>query len=615
MAGRGGGPRGGGGAARRDVLAGDFDNRTGDPVFDGALEQSLGLGLEGASFISAYGRPQARKAAAEVDPSSGGKLDERVAQLVCRSLGIKVAVAGSIEAKGEGYVLRAWALDPVTSKRVAEAGRAVAAKGGVLKAADGLAADLREQLGDTARASGRGLEGETFTTASLDAMNSYARAQELYPLGKYDEAIAEYRKAIAQDPTFGRAYTGLAVQLANLGQREEAEKYFQMALARIDQMSEREKHRTIGVYYLNKGNYEKAIEEFSALVKDYPADTAGHGHLALAYFFSGDMKRAYEEGRHGLEIYPKNLLQRNNVALYAMYAGDFDTAEREAGAVLEQNPKFEKAYLTVALSQAARGQLEQAAQTYRRLETVSARGVSLAASGLADLALYEGRPADAASILEKSIAGDIGNKNAAAAAYKAAVLAQAQLMRGQKAPALAAADQAAAGSQQESVLYLAAHAYLEGGHEAKALRLASEMGGRLQRPPQAYARLIEGEAQRGRGRPREAIALFEEARKQSDTWLGRFNVGRAYLEAGAFAEAYPELEACLKRKGEAAAVFLDDVPSLRFLPQVYYYLGRAQEGLKSPRATESFKTFLTMKEKGDGSDPLVADARRRLQGR
>ena len=142
----------------------DFDNRTGDAVFDGALEQALGLGLEGASFISAYGRPQARKAAAELDPAAGGKLDERLAQLVCRSVGVKVTVAGSIEPTSEGYVLKAWALDPVTSKRVAEAARAVKAKGDVLKAADGLAADLRRQLGDSASGSGRALEGAKLTS-------------------------------------------------------------------------------------------------------------------------------------------------------------------------------------------------------------------------------------------------------------------------------------------------------------------------------------------------------------------------------------------------------------------------------------------------------------------
>jgi hypothetical protein len=32
----------------------------------------------------------------------------------------------------------------------------------------------------------------------------------------------------------------------------------------------------------------------------------------------------------------------------------------------------------------------------------------------------------------------------------------------------------------------------------------------------------------------------------------------------------------MKRRGEATAVFLDEVPSYRYLPPVYYYLGRAR---------------------------------------
>jgi len=68
---------------------------------------------------------------------------------------------------------------------------------------------------------------------------------------------------------------------------------------------------------------------------------------------------------------------------------------------------------------------------------------------------------------------------------------------------------------------------------------------------------------------------------------------------------------CLKRRGEATSIFLDDVPSYHYLPAVYYYQGRARGGLKSAGATESYKTFLLMKEKGVG-DPLVAEARKRL---
>jgi hypothetical protein len=47
------------------------------------------------------------------------------------------------------------------------------------------------------------------------------------------------------------------------------------------------------------------------------------------------------------------------------------------------------------------------------------------------------------------------------------------------------------------------------------------------------------------------------------------------------------------------------------LPAILYYLARAQEGLNSPAAVETYKTFLSIKEKGDG-EPLVEDARNRL---
>jgi tetratricopeptide (TPR) repeat protein len=90
-------------------------------------------------------------------------------------------------------------------------------------------------------------------------------------------------------------------------------------------------------------------------------------------------------------------------------------------------------------------------------------------------------------------------------------------------------------------------------------------------------------------------------------------LGRAYLRAGAFAEAHSELEKCDKRRGEAAAVFLNDIPSFRYVPQVYYYLGRAQEGLKSPAAKESYQKFLKIKEKAEAGDPLVEAARKRIQ--
>jgi len=55
---------------------------------------------------------------------------------------------------------------------------------------------------------------------------------------------------------------------------------------------------------------------------------------------------------------------------------------------------------------------------------------------------------------------------------------------------------------------------------------------------------------------------------------------------------------------------LNEVPSYGYLPPVYYYLGRVREGLKSTGFADSYRTYLSIREKA-GEDPLLAEVRRR----
>jgi len=598
------------GRASVGVLLADFDNKTNDPVFDGTLEPMLSIALEGAPFISAYNRGSAHKEGAKLQPGAT-RLDESLARLVAVREGVSVVVAGSISPSGSGYQVAVRAVDATTGKALAKEEVSAATKDEVLRVLDKVAGGVRKALGDTTPQSAQLAAGETFTAASLEAAHGYAEAQESQWAGKWDEAVRSYTHAIQLDPQFGRAYAGLAAMQENLGHHEEALKDYQLALAQIDRMTPREKYRTRGGYYLATRNPEKAIEEFSQLAKQYPADTAAIANLALAYFYQRDMAKAVSEGRRAVENNPKNLLQRDNLAVYAMYAGDFDTAMREAQNVLQLNPGFAHGLTTLAVAQFAQGQNPQALETYNRLQGLSAWGASHAATGLADVALYEGRLSNAAEILEKGIAGDLANKDAEGAANKLATLAATLLAMGRKAPAVSAGERALAQNRSVSVLYEVSLIYLQTGGESKARALAAELSKQPDADPQAYAKLVEGEGLLARGEAQGAIQAFEQARKVADTWLGRLAMGRAYLAAGKFTEAYTELENCQKRRGEATAVFLDDLPTYQYFPPVYYYFGRAQEGLKSPGAADSYKTFLAIKEKGE-ADPLVADARRRL---
>jgi len=593
------------------VLVADFQNQTGDSVFDGALEQALSISLEGASFINIYDRPKARRLANNLDPEANRQLDTRLAQLVSRSEGINVVLGGMIEPSETGYALKIWALDPVSSEKLTEASKKIETKAEVLRMADNLAAQVRSKLGGLPPDSAQALSEETFTTSSLNAMNAYAHAQELKALGKLEEAAQEYQRAIDEDPDLGRAYSGLAVIHYNRGELQKAEEYFQMAMAKIDRMTEREKYRTRSLYYLLKRNCKKAIEELTVLVEKFPADYAGHSNLSVAYYLNREISHAVEAGRQAAELYPKNITPRFNLTWYCMMSGNFEAAKQEAQKVLELNPEFEEIYVNLALIELAQDQPEKAAETYEHLESLSNWGASIALTGLADIAVYEGRLTEAKEILERGITADLKKDRKDWAADKLAILADTHFLRGQKALSVKAVDRALAASKKAGVQFTAAQIYLQTGQENKAQAIADELSKQLPPEDQAYAKLIEGEMRMAKGDFPGVIGLFQEAQALVDMWLGHFALGRVYLKAEAFIEAYSEFELCLKRRGEVLSMFFDDVPSYRYLPPLYYYLGRAQEGLGSPAASESYQKFLSIKEKGEG-DPLVEDTRRRL---
>ncbi len=595
------------------VLIADFQNQTGDPIFDGTLEHALGIGLEGAPFISIYNRAQARELLNKLDPEAGAHLTSKNAQLLCRREGINIVVSGWIAPSSDGFAISAWALDPVKSERVAEASETIKAKADVLNAAQSLANDLRSDLGDIPPESAKALGMETFTASSLEAMKLYANAQDLAALGKDEEAIPVYLEAIKKDPNLGRAYAGLAVCYRNRREDGEALKYYEKAMALIDQMTDREKYRTRGGYYFLNKNYKQAIQEYSALREQYPSDSAGDTNLPLALFFTRNMQKALEEGQRAVDRHPGRITPWNNLVWYAMAAGKFDKAEQEVHKILEQNPKFPDAHVCLALIELEKGRNDKAAEAYQKLASFGKYEASWASTGLADLALYEGRLSDAKNILEKGIAEDLKNDDKGSAAHKYTMLARTLLLREKKAQAVDAADRAVELSRKDSsILFAAAQIYVNAGEEEKARSPVQALKDLVQSEPQAYARLIEGELSLSKGNTAEAIKYFQEAQTFVDTWFGHFALGRAYLESEEYIEAHSEFELCLKRYGETTAIFLNDLPTFSYFPPVLYCYARAQEALNSPGAKESYQKFLKIKEKGDEGDPLVEDCLRRL---
>jgi eukaryotic-like serine/threonine-protein kinase len=251
-----------------------------------------------------------------------------------------------------------------------------------------------------------------------------------------------------------------------------------------------------------------------------------------------------------------------------------------------------------------------AGATYEKLATLNALGASFASSGLGDLASVQGRYADAVKILRAGVDNELANGKPDSAAAKLMAISHAELSRDNKRPALAAAREALGHSKAVKIRFLAARTFIEAGDVAAARPIAKDLGRELQAEPQAYAKILEAAIARTTDDPRIAIKLLEDANKILDTWIGHFELGRAYLAAKLHTQADSEFDRCLIRRGEALALFLDEEPTFAYLPAVYYYQGLTRERNGVENFADSYKAYLAIRGESK-EDPLVRDVRRR----
>ncbi len=450
-----------------------------------------------------------------------------------------------------------------------------------------------------------------FKAASLEAVHQEALAIDEQFAGKFQEAFDSFEKTVQLDPKFARPYTGMAAMAQNLGRPKDAAKYMKLAMEHVDSMTERERYRNRGMYYFITGDWQNCVQEYTQLVTHFPADRVGQWNLGSCYAQLRNAPKALEAAQNAVEIVPKGVAQRLNLSFISSFAGDFAAGEKEARAGLAINPSAAQGFLVLAEAQIGQGQIDRATESYHQLQKIGALPASTATAGLADLAAYQGKYAEAATILANGAAADVAAKNTDNAARKYAALGNIEEIQSKHAAALSDIGKALANSQTTQIEFLAANTYVDAGEMAKAQKLATSLSSELTNEPQAYGKIIEGMIALKRKDAKDAVKQITAANNLLDTWIGHFDLGRAYLEAGAFTEADSEFDQCTKRRGEAIELFLDNVPTYAYFPPVYYYQGRVRQGMNSEGFADFYKSYLSIRGQST-EDPLVADIRHRI---
>jgi eukaryotic-like serine/threonine-protein kinase len=300
--------------------------------------------------------------------------------------------------------------------------------------------------------------------------------------------------------------------------------------------------------------------------------------------------------------------------LYAMYGGDFARGAEEAKRIVAEVPTATAAYLPIAVYATLSGRFDEAKDAYTGMMKGQTPGPSLAMTGLGDLAMYRGNWSEAERLLKDGIAGDEAVKDTVDRAAKLNALAELYDAQGQTNLAVTTAQSVLKLGRRVEFVVPAARVLARAGRTAEAAAVAEDLGRQLQAQTRAHAGIIRGEIALRDRKVIEAVDQFRAAQKLADLWLTRYMLGVAYVHAGAHTEALSELDIAEKRRGEGAALFLEESPTIRYLAPLPYWHARAQAGVGlSAAARKNFEQFVALRGSVTPADPLAADARQRMK--
>ncbi|MGO9086661.1 MAG: protein kinase domain-containing protein [Terriglobales bacterium] len=319
------------------VVLADFDNSTGDPVFDDTLRQALSIALRQSPFLNVLSPDKVSGTLRMMTLPPDTPLTAARAREVCQRAASRAYIAGSIARLGTEYVVGLKAVNCRSGDILGQEQATAPAKEKVLDVLGKAATSLRSELGESlATVQKYDVPLMQATTSSLDALKAYSMGVKTSDEKGPAAALPFDLRAIQLDPNFAMAYRAVGLDYSNLAQTGRASEYLAKAFELREHASEREAMIiTADYYFLVTGELEKAAEAFQHTTAIYPRDEAAVNNLGSVYEQLGQYEKSIELEHRAIAMNP------DAVNAYENLANDFMAVQR-----------FEEARQTIAAAHA-----------------------------------------------------------------------------------------------------------------------------------------------------------------------------------------------------------------------------------------------------------------------
>jgi eukaryotic-like serine/threonine-protein kinase len=288
------------------ILLADFENKTGEEIFDGTLKQALAIQLQQSPFLNLFPEARVRQTLGLMGRQPNERVTAQSAGEICVRNNLKALIAGAIAPLGSHYVITLEAINGQNGESLARQQVEAESREQVLRALSQAASQLRENLGESLSSIQRFDKPlEQATTSKLEAFQAWSLGIENSYGGRLLEAVRFYKLAIDLDPEFAHAYSVLSTVYGNSGRPALAAEYAEKGYRLKDNVSEFEKLRITNFYHaFSTGDLSKRIDVLKLLKSTYPRDGAGPTDLAYTYIQIGKFDEAVAEAREAIHFNP-----------------------------------------------------------------------------------------------------------------------------------------------------------------------------------------------------------------------------------------------------------------------------------------------------------------------
>jgi serine/threonine protein kinase/tetratricopeptide (TPR) repeat protein len=605
------------------IVLADFDNKTGDPVFDDTLRQGLSVELQQSPFLSLISDRQVQQQLALMGLPKEARLTSDMAQQICERTASAMVLEGSIASLGTQYVLGLRARNCNTGNTVDQEQVQVARREDVLNSLSQVARKFRPRVGESlATVEQHSTPLAEATTASLEALKVYSTGMKVGSSSGSAADIPFFRRAVEIDPKFAMAYANLGLDYSDIGESVLSAESTTKAWQLRDRVSDREKFFIEFTYDRQvTGNLERAYQTLELWLQTYPRDEEPPSPLdllgGLSTHGTGRFERAIETSQKEIAAFPDVVYGYRSLASSYFFRDRFE----EAGRVLQraserklEDPYFLLIRYNIAVLGGDKDQMGRVAALARgkhgaEHRLAHAEALALARSGRSQAARRSSSRAVDLALQE----GD----REAAATYQAA-RAVWEAVCGNAAEGKRNAAEALALSNGRDVEYAAGLALALSGDSSRSQPLADDLEKRFPEDTFAkftYVPVLRALSALERGQPTDSVERLQIALPYelavnglnfNHFYLGGLHSayvrGEALLAAHRYVEAAAEFQKILDHRGLVGA---DPIGALAHLQLARAFVLSGDK----IKAKIAYQDFLTLWKDADAGTPILDQAR------